>query len=78
MPVMAMTEDPNTFDDLMPDPEAPQWVAIIECSECGDTGTMYSSGEPLDTVVWDCPECGYEDAVFHTVMKSNTSELPER
>jgi DNA-directed RNA polymerase subunit M/transcription elongation factor TFIIS len=70
--------DHNTIDDLMPDPEAPQWVAIIECSECGFRGEMYSTGEPRETTVWDCDVCGYDDAIHHTIIKSNTSELVGR
>lgn len=66
-------ETPATVDDLMPDPEAPQWVAIIRCEVCGEQGEMYSTHEPRDVTAWDCTACGTEDAIHHTVMASNTS-----
>jgi uncharacterized Zn finger protein len=72
-----MGTDHNTIDDLMPDPEAPQYVAIIECEFCGHQRTMFSTDEPRDTTYWDCDECGADDAPHHSVMKSNTSQTVE-
>jgi len=69
-----MSDEPATIDDIMPDPEAPQWVAIIECQLCGEQGTMYSTHEPREEQYWDCEACGAEDVRHVVVVASNTSE----
>ena len=69
-----MSDDANTIDDIMPDPEAPQWVAIIECQVCGEQGTMFSTHEPREEQYWDCEACGSTDARHEVVVASNTSQ----
>jgi len=66
--------EPNTLEDISPHPESPQWVAIIECTFCGYTGTMRSTHEPRENQFWDCENCGAPDAPHEMKVKSNTSE----
>jgi len=65
--------DYNTIEDVMPDPDDPDWVAIIECQVCGERGTMHSTAEPRETQCWDCEACGTTAAVHEVVVASDRS-----
>lgn len=62
---------PNTIYDVIPDPQDADWVSIIECTECGYTGHMYSTDKPHpDRQWWNCKDCESERPVKHEIIVS--------
>ena len=53
-----MSED-DSIDDVLDD-DALRWTLLIECTECGLSGMMRSTGSPRDRYVWECEECREE------------------
>jgi hypothetical protein len=47
----------DSIDDVMPDPSDAPYVSILQCTECGATGRLYSTAEPRPEQYRDCPEC---------------------
>jgi len=63
----------DDIDDAFPERrEDYPTVAIIKRETCGETGEMYSTGEPRKEQYWDCEACGTDDAK-HTLVMSTDS-----
>jgi hypothetical protein len=62
----------DSIDDVMPDPSDAPYVSVLECTECGATGRLYSTAEPRPEQYRDCPECDTEAAEHDILMMSNT------
>lgn len=66
----------HSIEDVFPDPGGAKFVALLACSECGQTGHCYSDSDILDErQYWDCEKCGTEAAKHDVVLKSRNGEV---
>jgi len=73
-------DEPNTIDDLIPDPIDADWVTVLRCTSCGFEGRMYGNHKPeRDEYYWHCQECSPDEYVEHeVVVTTNAGSTPER
>ena len=55
----------NTIEDALPGPDDANYIGILRCTRCGNTGQWYSNHPPDDRQYWDCDECNPEHPVKH-------------
>lgn len=77
---MSDEEDPDPargIDEVLPDASEMRTTIIIECDECGTTGMMHSTAEPMERYLWHCEECD-EDRVHRRVIATDDAREIER
>jgi transcription elongation factor Elf1 len=58
-------------------PENMHWGAMIECSQCGQSGMMYGTHEPHEErQYWECKDCG-EHTKHNIAFKTDSVEVLE-